>query len=128
MWVHVKAVLIFYYCKLLHRADYCLTYCHLILTLVKSVLVELESFMLFFICLVLAAYSHLGLLPYNPVINVCEFGFLSSFSKPVPEFRILRGNIMFYCYVSPTLPFKNHLMGVVWTCNILTHLQLINLK
>lgn len=43
-----------------------------------------------FICFMLAACTHLGLLPHDPIINVLE-GFLSSLNKRVAEFRILYG-------------------------------------
>lgn len=41
----------------------------------------------------LAAYTPLGLLIYNPVITVHEIFVFSSFSKPVTEFKILRGSL-----------------------------------
>lgn len=53
-----------------------------------------------FICFMLAAYTHLGLLPHNPIINVLE-GFLSSLNKHVAEFRVLYGCVMFYYYMPP---------------------------
>lgn len=75
----------------------------------------------------LAAYTHLGLLPHNPIINVLEV-FLSSFNKPLAEFTILYGCMMFYYYVPSRFTFEKSicgmLMGVFSSCNVFTSTDL----
>ena len=96
---------------------------HLILSLLEIYpLLNSGIVYAFFICFMLAAYTHLGLLSHNPIINVLE-GFLSSFNKPVAEFRILHGCVMFYYYMLPRVTFEKFicgtLMGVFSSCNVL---------
>lgn len=79
----------------------------------------------------LAAYTHLHLLSHNPIINVPEV-FLSNFNKPLAEFRILHGCIIFYYYMPPRLTLKNPSVACQWICLQVvvssSHLQLIDLK
>lgn len=68
-----------------------------------------------FMCFMLAACTHLGLLPHDPIINVLE-GFLSSLNKLVAEFRILYGCVMSYYYMPPRFTWKNPTVACWWVC------------